>query len=211
MAITLYFWDSWFVFPVKLFVVLLHEISHGLMALITGGEILKIEINENQGGICWHRGGSFFWVASAGYLGSMFWGGLILLIAAKTKYDSWVMGLIGLSVLLITLLYIRNLYGMGFGILFGVGLLLLARFGGPTFNDLVLKYIGMTSMLYVIFDIKDDLISRNISESDASRLGEKYFGNSMFWGILWLVIAIVYAVIILKFSFNKRIMVGKSF
>lgn len=71
----IYFWDSYIVYPVKLFVVLLHEISHGVAAIATGGSIVGMEISANLGGVCHILGENPFVVMSAGYLGSMCWGG----------------------------------------------------------------------------------------------------------------------------------------
>ena len=88
-AIAIIFWHSYLIYPIKVFVVILHEFSHGLAAVLTGGSIVKIEISQQVGGVCYTRGGVRFIVASAGYLGSIFWGGLILIIAARTKYDNF--------------------------------------------------------------------------------------------------------------------------
>ncbi|MBD3306499.1 hypothetical protein GF339_08865, partial [candidate division KSB3 bacterium] len=51
------FWNSIFIYPIKLFVVVLHEFSHGLAAIVTGGSIVRIEINQQIGGMCYTMGG----------------------------------------------------------------------------------------------------------------------------------------------------------
>jgi len=183
------FWNTVVVYPLKLFVVLLHEVSHGLAALLTGGGIERIEINTNEGGVCFTRGGSRFVVLTAGYLGSMLWGGVILVSAARSRFDKWISMTIGLLVLVITALYIRNTAGLVFGILFGGGLIALGQWAPMTVNDFVLRVIGLTSILYAVIDIKDDLISRQIPTSDASRLAAEYFGTPVMWGIIWIILA----------------------
>lgn len=198
MAATLLLWNTPVVYPVKLFVVLLHELSHGLAAVITGGRIVKIEITADQGGLCATAGGWQLLVLAAGYLGSILWGGLILLVASRTKFDKYLSLFIGGAVLVITLLFIRNLFGFVYGVVFGLAMGAIGLFLPLAVNDFILKYIGLTSMLYAIFDIKDDLISRNIAESDASRMGQMLFGNSLFWGVIWIAIAGVAAFFILK-------------
>ncbi|HAA76850.1 TPA: hypothetical protein DCE37_17205, partial [Candidatus Latescibacteria bacterium] len=52
IGLTVWLWSTLALYPIKLFVVLLHEISHGIAALLTGGEILIIEVNERIGGYC---------------------------------------------------------------------------------------------------------------------------------------------------------------
>ena len=54
-------WNTVVMFPLKVFVVFMHEVSHGLAAYATGGSIVEIEINSQQGGHALTRGGSRFW------------------------------------------------------------------------------------------------------------------------------------------------------
>ncbi len=56
-----------------------HEISHGLAALATGGQISRIELNADGSGVCYTRGGSRFIISLFGYIGAVFWGMLIYL------------------------------------------------------------------------------------------------------------------------------------
>ena len=43
-------WDTPVVYPLKIFVVLLHEASHGMVAVATGGSVHAITLNPQQGG-----------------------------------------------------------------------------------------------------------------------------------------------------------------
>jgi hypothetical protein len=47
-----FLWDTWLVTPLKLFVVMLHEVSHGLAAVATGGSIDRIVLTPDLGGAC---------------------------------------------------------------------------------------------------------------------------------------------------------------
>jgi len=196
----LFLWNTPVVYPLKIFVVLLHEISHGLAAIITGGKILKIEVSPQQGGVCWSSGGWRPLVLMAGYLGSMFWGGLILVLAARTKSDKIISMVIGGIILLISLFFVRSLFGFVFSLVFGTALIAVGIFAPIVVNDIVLKIIGLTSVLYAILDIKDDLISRNIKGSDASRMSEIIPLPPQVWGIIWIVIAIAAAFLFLKIA-----------
>ncbi|NIP98609.1 MAG: M50 family peptidase, partial [Akkermansiaceae bacterium] len=72
------------IYPLKIFVVMLHEISHGMMSVATGGGIDRIVLDPQQGGACYCGGGNAFLTLSAGYLGSLVWG-VLLLSAAQAK------------------------------------------------------------------------------------------------------------------------------
>ena len=37
-------WDTRIIYPLKIFVVFLHEVSHGIAAVVGGGSIARIEI-----------------------------------------------------------------------------------------------------------------------------------------------------------------------
>ena len=77
-------WTLWWspvIYPLKLFVVLLHEAGHAAAAVATGGVVQRILVTPDQGGVCYCPGGNAFLTLSAGYLGSLFFGALILLLA----------------------------------------------------------------------------------------------------------------------------------
>ncbi len=183
-------WGTVIVTPLKIFVVLLHEISHGVAAVATGGQIVRIEVDAQQGGICYTRGGNLFATLSAGYLGSMLWGALILIAAARTRYDRYLSGAIGAFILILTLLYVRNLFGFAAAVLFSLGLILSGWKLSEKTNDLVLKVIGMTSCLYAVLDIVDDVLRRPGIGSDADMLARHTGLPSLAWGALWVLAAV---------------------
>ena len=73
-------WDTFVVYPFRLFVVFLHEISHGIAAVLTGGSIVRIGLSFDEGGVCLTRGGWRLLILNSGYLGSLLWGALFLLL-----------------------------------------------------------------------------------------------------------------------------------
>ena len=51
-----------------------HEISHGIAALLTGGDVLRIQLFANGAGLCTTQGGIRFFISFAGYAGATLWG-----------------------------------------------------------------------------------------------------------------------------------------
>ena len=184
-----FLWDTPVVYPVKIFVVFLHELSHGLAALVTGGEIVKIGLFSNEGGVAWTRGGNRFITLSAGYLGSLVFGGAIFLAAARTRADKVLSAVVGVLTIVITLFYVRNAFGIAFGIAFGLAMIAAAKWLKEAYNDVLLKVIGLTSCLYAILDIKSDILDRTV-RSDAVMLQEITGIPSKVWGVLWIAIAL---------------------
>jgi hypothetical protein len=193
LAAAVAFWDTAALYPVKAFVVLLHELGHALAAVLTGGQVERIELSSDLGGVCWSRGGWRLIVLPAGYLGSMLFGGLILLSAARSLSDRLLAAALGLAVLALTIVFVRSLFGIAFGFLFGAALVASARWLPGAANDLLLRFLGLASILYAAIDIKEDLISRTVPGSDAYAMSRELFLPPVFWGVLWMGLAVVAA------------------
>lgn len=193
------FWDSPLLFPLKIFVVLLHEISHGLAAVLTGGSIQSIQLGADQGGVCVTRGGSRFLTLSAGYLGSLGFGALLVLGAARSRRDRAVVALLGLALLAVTLLFVRTAFGFAYGLLAGAGLLLVARRLPEAVSDAVLRVLGAVSCLYAVWDIASDVLLRDVPGSDASALARLTGIPAPAWGVLWIGVALA----VTAFTFLK--------
>lgn len=179
-------WWSPVIYPLKLFVVLLHEASHAAMAVATGGMVQRIVVTPDQGGICFCPGGNAFLTLSAGYLGSLAWGALIVVLArARRPAPRNTTTLIGVAVLVLTALYVRNAFGVLFGAMFGAALLSL-RAARPSVHVVVLTALGLTSCLYALLDIKSDVLDRPHLESDAHMLATMTGVPTGVWGVLWI-------------------------
>lgn len=191
-------WSTPVVLPLKIFVVFLHELSHGLAALVTGGSIDSIEFNVDQGGLCVTRGGSRFLILSAGYLGSMAFGAILLVVAARSRRDRVVLGVVGAITAGVTLLYVRSGFGMAYGTIAGAVMILVAWRLPPWTSDLILKVVGAVSCLYAVWDIGSDVITRNIPGSDANALADLTGIPGIVWGILWVLVALVVSALALR-------------
>ncbi|MCF8431507.1 MAG: M50 family metallopeptidase, partial [Melioribacteraceae bacterium] len=107
--ILLFAWNSIFSYPIKIFIVLVHEISHALIGIISGSTIHSIEIFENLGGRCSLTGGNEFLIAFAGYFGSVILG-VILFMSSFDKQKSKVAAIILTVILLLTVVNLVNDY-----------------------------------------------------------------------------------------------------
>jgi hypothetical protein len=197
-------WQASLWTPLKILVVFFHEASHALTAIVTGGSVERMEIVPNQGGSVLSRGGNAFLIVTAGYLGSLLIGATLLVIAARSRLDRWIMGALAISIALLTLLFMRNLYGIAFGALGALLMLISAYFFSERVNDFLLRLIGLTSMIYVPLDIYSDTLARPHLHSDARILASLIGGTPQFWGLIWLALALLLIALALWLSFRPR-------
>ncbi len=199
-----FLWDTHFVWPIRVFVVFLHEISHGVVAIATGGTIEEIGLVAQEGGHCLCPGGNMFLTASAGYLGSLAWGLLLLRAAASQRISSRLV-LYGVGVLLVaaSVVFIRNFFGIAFGLTFGLAL----GIGGfklpDSWSSSILTVLGLTSAMYALLDIKSDVLDRPELKSDAVILEEITRIPSEVWGWGWILAGAAVSLWMLAYSYRK--------
>ncbi|MCX4029486.1 M50 family metallopeptidase [Endozoicomonas sp. SM1973] len=187
-------WHSSWLYPLKMLTVFFHELSHALMTVATGGKVVSFELDPRQGGAVMSAGGSRFWTLTAGYLGSLLWGVVLFWFADRTRLDRYATGALALLMLVVILLFSPNQFALIFCLVVGAVLALLAIKGSHWLNDLVLRLIGISCMMYVPLDIISDTIVRSHLRSDAAMLAEEFGGATIFWGIIWLAISVVVGV-----------------
>ena len=199
-----FLWDTPAVYPLKVFVVLLHEISHAMVAVATGGTIDKMVLDPNQGGAFYCPGGNAFLPLAAGYRGSLAGGGLLVSAGQMKRINSrWVTGAVGLLVIGLTIAYVRSSFGFWFGLAFGSVLVLGAVRLSVAVNQGILLTLGLTSCLYAILDIKSDVIDRPDLRSDAAMLGELTGIDTVVWGSLWIVVAVLASAWLFQWSYRR--------
>jgi hypothetical protein len=92
-------------FPFRLFVTMIHELGHGMAAVLTGGKFLRFQVTSRGAGLAWTSGGSRFVIIQAGYLGTALFGAALLFITHHVKRPGRVAMGIGVFVAILTLAY----------------------------------------------------------------------------------------------------------
>jgi hypothetical protein len=167
-----------------------HEISHGLVAIFTGGTIDKIRLFINGSGLCYSHGGIAFLVALSGYIGAVAWGMALYASTGVLHHRQTRMVTIVLSIVLGTslLLWARDLLTI---IILGC---LLAGFVGLTtlrstrITRWLLKIIGMTCVLDAI---KSPLrLVDGIHYGDGATLADFTGIPELIWVAFWLIVGL---------------------
>jgi hypothetical protein len=90
-------------------------------------------------------------------------------------------------------------------ILLAVILFISPRYLPQMLHSYIMKILGLVSCIYVLVDLKSDLITLEPRETDAQILYSITGVPSIVWALLWLGISIVVVYILLKRSYNKGI------
>jgi hypothetical protein len=197
-ALVVALWSTPVLLPLKILVVFLHELSHLVTVLLTGGSPETLSLTPREGGAVLSRGGSRFLTLSAGYLGSLLIGLGLFLAALNSFADRLVTAFLGAVLVVVAALYIRDPFTLAFCLGAAAVMLAMARWLGHGPNDLLLRLIGLASIIYVPLDIFSDTLARSHLRSDARMLAEEFGGTTMFWGGLWLALSLVVIVFALR-------------
>jgi len=208
------FWHSPVLYPLKLLAVTLHETGHALATYLVGGHVEAISISRYEGGVTHLRVPPSLWrqvvVSSAGYVGSTVFGALLLRLSARGKpvRARVVLYILGGGLLLLALLYFRDLFSWAFAAGTSAVLLVVARFA----PDLVVRplAIGIStfSCLYALFDLRDDLwhlpwdAHRGLTDADA--LAKILPLPALFWAVLWSALAVLVVIWALRGLLRRR-------
>jgi hypothetical protein len=196
-------WDTVIIYPVKLFVVLIHEFSHGIAAFLSGGKIVSIEVNSNIGGRITTEGGLPLFIAMSGYMGSLLLGAVLFLSAYHKSYSVWIPTIIAALLIWICANYIRNTGGIIIALSFAAMFITAPRILSGKTNSYLLKSLGIISSIYILIDLKDDIFSSRFAESDAYILESLSGIPSSVWGFVWIIITLVTIFLLLRFSYRK--------
>jgi hypothetical protein len=88
----------------NLFAVLIHELCHGLAALLTGGKFERFHM-ESHGGVAYTRGGQRAIIIPAGYVGTAIFGAILLYVTNVVEQPGWVAVGLGIGFLILTILF----------------------------------------------------------------------------------------------------------
>lgn len=184
---------------------LLHEISHGLAAIFSGGRVISINIDLHLGGATSIEGGNAFIIASAGYLGSLLWGALLFISGYDYKFSLWNTSIISIILLLFAANFVTGSTGLVLAMIFLVILFVSPRYFPKKLNAYLLKSLGLISALYSFIDIKEDILTSDQRQSDALILSQITGINPIIWGLIWLGISSIIIFYLFKYSFRKGV------
>ena len=186
-------------YPFAIFSTWIHEVCHGLAALLVGGSIGRLEIFADTSGLAYtavppdRRG----FVISAGYQGTAVTGCLLLMVRrTKRGPRTCTMGLAGWMVLSV-LLWIRNPFGMVFIGVMGLALAVCSWRLSSTWMRNAYLFLAITTTMNAItsvrtlFGTSHMVNGQEIGGSDAHSMADFAGGTHTLWAMIWLFLGLV--------------------
>lgn len=203
-------WDTYFIYPIKLFAVILHEISHALATLLSGGKVLSMNIGFDLSGKCETDGGNQIAIASAGYIGSLLFGILYFISPNFRKTGKWL--IISLSVLILSIAITTSMnFSLSILALVIFSLLIIAAlYLSIPIVSILVRALGLISSIYVLFDIKEDILTNRKVITDATILSDIIGVPQLVIGLFWLAFSLVALITAIRFSYKEKVIQEKK-
>lgn len=199
----------WLLYPFTIFSTWIHEICHGLAAEMVGGDIIKLEIFPDGSGLAYNsftRRKGLGFVTSAGYQGTAVIGCLLLLVRRTKRGPRTGCLAIALFMILSVLLWIRNAFGMAYGIFMGSALVGVALFLPSQHMRNVYVLLAVTCSLNAITAVRtlfgnSYMVNGQTSSTDAHTMATLKDGTTVgLWATIWLLWSIILTMVGIVFA-----------
>src|ERR1044072_96671 len=196
-------------YPFRIFVTFIHECRHSLSALRTGNSVPALSVAMNASGETYTTQGGIIsqvLISSAGYVGSMAFGALLLILIRKAVQARIVLLSCGILVFAMTMIFgfIKPLFwvqawsGIPFTLLAGlfisVGLVLIARFASARVATFFVSFLAVQCVLNALFDLKTVFFLSSpfapTVQTDALNMANATGIPAIFWTIAWIAFAL---------------------
>jgi len=191
-------------YPFRLLLTIVHELGHGLAALLTGGRFLSFVIYPNGAGLAHTAGGWRLVVIPAGYLGVALFGATLIVLGRSHRWARTALAVIGLLMMVLSLRYgLPAIFSTDFlsgllttvsGVIFGGLFLWVAMKATPGWIIFLIHLIAIQAVLTAFSDLFGlmGLSARFLAmpASDARSMAELTFIPALVWAGLWALEAL---------------------
>ena len=216
ITIALWFvpYADYLVYPIRLFVTFIHEGSHVLAALATGGSVESMTVSPDGSGLVMFRYTSLFSqlvTSSAGYLGTTAFGVLLLLSIRRALSARVVLavcaGFVGLMTVFFGLVApLLNVFSttasaksvaftVASGLILTAGLLAIARFANLKIAQFALSFLAVQCVLNALSDLKTVFYMSspfaNPMQTDAANMANATGLPAVVWVLIWIGISVL--------------------
>jgi len=184
-------------YPIRLFVTFVHESSHALVALMTGGHVSEIVIQPDASGYTVVSQGIAPLIDTAGYIGATTYGAWLLALGRKPGRSRLALTVSALIAGAATILFVRpwhNPFGFVWGVAIAGSLLVArARLKDST-AEMLAMFLGVQCALNALLDLHTLIFLSARYEggppTDAVLMAQTTHVPALIWAVLWAALAI---------------------
>lgn len=181
-----------------------HELCHGIASLATGGEFHRFHVHPSGSGLCITSGGNKYITITAGYVGTVLAGAILL--AQSADYLPIVV-LLQIMALLLALSTLKagDLHTAAIGVIVSAALGLNGvLFPNAMMTRFLMNFLGVLLIWQGIEALKVLMIlsaTKKNTGSDAEVLGALTNKHPLYWALVFSGLAIVILLIVYRYMF----------
>jgi len=212
-------------YPFRIFVTFIHEGGHAIAALVTGNSVQSLSVAMNGSGETYTTQGGMFsqmLVSSAGYIGAMTYGALLLVLIRRSVAARLVLVGSALVVFALTMIFgvIKplvagtwgSLSGLPFtllaGVLISVGLFAVARFASARVATFLVSFLAVQCVLNALLDLKTVFFLSSpfatTIPTDALNMANATGVPALIWSIIWISLSVLILAIAVRQYIGSR-------
>jgi len=198
-------------YPFKLLATWLHEMSHGLVMILTGNGLDRVLIYRDTSGLA-HASDqagptALAFIAPAGYMGTSLWGALLLVITHNARSARAAL-LVLAGLLAITAVFVIDTpdgdsFGLWAIVVMAIVVMVIAIVLPARWRIAVAHFIAAQSCINAVLDIRvlfrpEQIVNGIPTESDAHTMARATFGTVDHWALwLWAAIWLAWSLAVL--------------
>lgn len=196
-------------YPFRIFVTFIHEGGHAIAAVLTGNSVDSLSVAANASGETYTTQGgllSQMFVSSAGYVGSMAYGAMLLILIRRSITARAV--LIGSAAIVFALTMIYGVFkpvvsggvwsGIPFTLMAGslltVGLIAVAKFASARIASFFVSFLAVQLVLNALLDLKTVFFLSSpfapTVPTDAMNMANATGIPAIFWAASWITLSL---------------------
>jgi hypothetical protein len=219
-------------YPFKLLATWMHEMSHGLVMLISGAGFDRMEIYRDTSGLAFGQSGvarpGRAAIAAAGYMGTPLCGAVLLVLGQSRQSARRILAALGALMALSTAIWIHNDFGVAAMSASAATLLGLAAFAtwadraarpgqarrlGRFAAVWLVNFVAAQACINALLDIRvlfrPNLVvnGRAMGHSDAHDMATAAGGSPALWAALWLLWSLALLFVALRLIHQRQTMI----
>lgn len=212
-------------YPFRIFVTFIHEGGHAIAALLTGNSVQSLSVSMSGAGETYTtQGGTFsrMFVSSAGYLGAMAFGAILLVLIRRAAAARVILFASAFLILFLTFVFgflkpifsgpASSWWSVPFtfiaGVVISLSLFAIGRWTSERVALFIVSMIAVQCILNALLDLKTVLfLSSPFAPSvpnDALNMANATGIPAIFWAVLWIAVAFGILLLALRLCVARR-------